>query len=224
MTKFIEEKEDFLGDAPPPMARVLREAIRAELVELRVALPAEVLEYDLAKQSVNVQPHFKRKYGDGTIRDMPKLFNVPVAFPRTANASIVLPIKKGDNVLLVFTDRSLDKWKQHGGTIDPEDGRIHNLSDAVAYPGLFPFSKPVEIANGDDIIIKNVSGGSHCEVRIKNNNHLQVLNATEEFVKVLDDMLTVIREAVVYTSTGPQQLRHALFAQVQSRLQTFLEG
>ena len=70
-----------------------------------------------------------------------------------------------------------------------------------------------------DVILKNKS----LEMRIKKNGHIQILNKNDELIKVLSDMLTVIRQAVVYTCNGPQHLRHHLFRHVHARLRTFLE-
>src|SRR6185295_14810444 len=42
----------------------------------------------------------------------------------------------GDEVMLVFCDKSIDAWQSEGGEQDPDDARRHHLADAVAYPGL----------------------------------------------------------------------------------------
>ena len=47
----------------------------------------------------------------------------------------------GDTVLLVFSERSIDKWAQQGGEVDPLDSRLHHLSDPVALPGLLSLNK-----------------------------------------------------------------------------------
>jgi hypothetical protein len=45
-------------------------------------------------------------------------------------------------VALVFSDRSLDRWLNAGGVVDPGTYRMHDLSDAIAIPGLHPWSAP----------------------------------------------------------------------------------
>jgi len=64
------------------------------------------------------------------------LNEVPVLMPQGGGYQMKLPITKGDVVLLVFCDRSLDIWKSKGGEVDPIDLRQHHLSDAVAIPCL----------------------------------------------------------------------------------------
>jgi hypothetical protein len=45
-------------------------------------------------------------------------------------------VKPGDECLLVFLERSMDNWHQHGGVQEPSDHRMHDINDAVAYVGL----------------------------------------------------------------------------------------
>jgi len=40
-----------------------------------------------------------------------------------------------------FADRALDQWYLKGIPVDPEDGRAHDLADAVFVPGLHPDAK-----------------------------------------------------------------------------------
>ena len=217
--KRIDEIENKNLGRTPSLLGVQKAIFDAMMADVRVGVPAKVLRYDHKKQQADVQPYFKKKYRDGAIYDAPQIFNVPVWHPSTRTTFVHVPLKKGDNVTLIFMDRSMDKWLANGGKVDPEDTRMHHMSDAVAFPGLYPFGEAHDIANPDDIIIKN----GPVEMRIKPNNHFEVINSKEEFVKVLNDMLLIIREAVVYTSDGPQKLRHHLLAVVQKRLQTFLQ-
>ena len=220
---FLQEEENPQNEASPSMSEVLQQAISSQLYEMKVAMPAEVIKYDKDKQKVDVQPLLKKKYNDGSLQDQPKVYNVPVVFPRAGDAFISMPIKAGHNVLLIFIDRSIDKWLSNGGKLDPEDTRKHSISDAVALPGLYPFNNTVKINNADDIIIKNTKDSGKTEIRVKNNGHLQVINQTTELIKTLDEWMSAMREAVVYTSTGAQQLRHAKFSSIQTKLKTFLE-
>ena len=221
MAKAKQKNEDLEPpkSPTPSLAELLGRSIDARLYDVRTAVPAEVLKYDLKKQCVDVQPLIKKVYEDGEALETAKVFNVPVAFPRAGEAYLALPLKKGDKVLLVIADRSLDKWKSTGGNVDPEDKRKHDLSDAVAIPGCYPFKEAAEIANANDLILRN----KHSQIQMKSNGKLKVLNQSEELIKVLSDMLKIIRAAVVYTSNGPQKLKHSKFAEIQQRLETFLE-
>ncbi len=221
--EFLDEEEHPQEEITPTLAEVIKQATEAFLLDVRVALPAEVIRYDKDKQLVDVQPFFKRKYRDDSLVDSPVIYNVPVAFPRAGEAYISLPIKKGHSVLLVFADRSLEKWLTSGQKTDPEDIRSHHIADAIAYPGLYPFSDPIKINNDDDIIIKNGGDNDRLEIRIKKNNHLQIINKESELIKILCDWMRAMREAQTYTSIGQQPLRHHKFEEIEQKLRSFFE-
>jgi len=78
---------------------------------------------------------------DGTRQyvDIPKLTNVPIVLPcsNALGLSITMPIKKGDELILLVSDRSLDNWQLNGGIQRPADEteiRHHDLSDCLCIP------------------------------------------------------------------------------------------
>lgn len=223
MADFITEQEETQEPARPTQAQVLRKFFDAMAMELRVSMPAQVIRYDHKKQLIDAKPFFKRKYKDGTVEAPPVIYNVPVDFPRAGKSFISMPLEPGHVVQLIFSDRSFEKWLSSGQELDPEDSRAHHISDCHAIPGGYPFSDPAKVNNAKDIIIKNDDGKGFLEMRLKKNGHLQVLNSQEELVKVLNDMLQILREAVTYTCGGPQKLRHSKFAEIAARLKTFQE-
>lgn len=124
----------------PSLAAVLRGALDARLADVRVSLPGIVRSYDAGTQRADVQPAIRDGYldeaGDRQTEDLPIVAEVPVVFPGAGSASITWPLAAGDEVLLVFSSSSLDRWLSRGGVVDPEDDRRHDLTDAVAIPGL----------------------------------------------------------------------------------------
>ena len=103
---------------------------------VHTAIPATVKSYNDKKLLVDVQPSINSRFEDGTVLAQPTIYSVPVVFPRTKTAAITFPIEKGDSVLLVFSERSLDEWIDKGnGT--PEDTRRFDASDAFAISGVF---------------------------------------------------------------------------------------
>jgi hypothetical protein len=124
----------------PTLQALLKNAIESRLTDLHVALPGIVQTYDAAKQTADVQPALQKKYADGAVTNLPLISNVPVMFPRSSVGHLHFPLKRGDQVLLVFVERSVDIFRQKGGVVDPEDFRKHHLSDAIALPGFYPDS------------------------------------------------------------------------------------
>lgn len=133
----------------PEPEEVLRQAFSYFLGDTHTALPARIEEYYPDEQKVDVKPLLKRRVvsGDGAelLEELPIIPDVPVVFPRNANFFLTFPLAAGDLVMLVFVERSLDKWLAGTGEdTDPDEFRMHDLSDAVALPGLYPFSSALQ--------------------------------------------------------------------------------
>ncbi|HCU24076.1 MAG TPA: hypothetical protein DF383_03585 [Deltaproteobacteria bacterium] len=185
----IEEEPSEDKEITPSLSQVLSDAIDAKLYDLKVAAPARVLKYDHKKGLVDVQPCFKRTYPDGAVVDPAPIYNVPVQMPRSGKAGIHIPIKKGDYVQLIFQDRSIDKWISSGGTVDPEDTRKHDASDAVAIPGLFPANQPMEVSDPEDMVLKNDS----VEIILKKNGKLKISNGSNELIAALVELAEAVK-------------------------------
>jgi hypothetical protein len=148
---------DRLGQTrSPSLEEVVRAAMEFRLSEVHVALPGQVIKYTAATQTADIKPLIKRTVilddGSEELEAIPVITSVPVMFPRAGGFFISLPIVPGDNVLLVFNERSIDLYSASTGKIDvdPVDLRKHDLSDAVCFPGFFPLTKPITdlIASG----------------------------------------------------------------------------
>lgn len=165
------------------MTDLIRLSMNRILEGTYVLEPCRVTEYDHTKQMASIQPLLKRtpnkKIDDitgelvpGTPELLPIIQGVPVLWPRISvgttgpQAHIYMPMKPNTNVMVLFSDRSLDKWLSTGGEVDPQDTRAHALSDAVALPGLFPFNDPIPDVDPSDIriVLKWPERGIDCEI------------------------------------------------------------
>jgi hypothetical protein len=149
------------------LGRVLAEALDGRLADLHVALPARVERYDPATQLADCQPLIKRPVqGEDAevVETLPVIPNVPVAWPRAGNWFLSLPLSKGDTVLVVFCERSLDQWLERGGIVDPGDLRTHSLDGAVAYAGLYPRKEALADVHAENIVLGQ-DGGVQIHIR-----------------------------------------------------------
>jgi hypothetical protein len=141
----------------PELSEVLDMVRASAVADVRVAIPARVERWDAAKQQVDCSPLVKNAYDDEDgvrqVEALPVIPNVPVVFPGGGGFRVTFPIAVGDTVLLVFSDKSLDKWLAVGGSVDPSDDHAHNLSDAIAIPGLRDFAHPLTTAPGSTLDI-----------------------------------------------------------------------
>jgi hypothetical protein len=148
--------------ASPSLAEVLRRARSRAVQDVRVGLPGVVVAYDSASQLTDVKPQISDTFEeeDGTVSniDIPVIVNVPVIFPAGGGMRITFPVRTGDTVWLMFSDRSLDAWLSAGGDTAPADLRRHHLSDAVAIPGLHPNNAAWSDADTSVITLGSDSG------------------------------------------------------------------
>jgi hypothetical protein len=177
----------------PSLPEVIRRAVEAGLADAHVAIPAKVTRVDLAKGQLDVQPLVKdlRELEDGNIEavSVPVVTNVPVVWPGAGGFRLTFPIAAGDIVLLVFSDRSLDVWLAKGGEVDPADPRRHALSDAVAIPGIRPFSAPWTGAASDGATLGKDGG-----TQVKVTNGVIELDGADEPVALADSIETLLTQ------------------------------
>lgn len=148
--------------------------IANKIADMQICMPAKILEYDYTTQKAKVQPALNQKYNNGEVINFPVICNVPVMQPSSGGASITFPVKKNDNVLLVFSQRSLEEWLSNGEQVTPDDPRQNDLTDAIALLGLNPFNKISPAENNEDLLL-SYSGS---KIRFKNSDsHLLEIEA-----------------------------------------------
>lgn len=146
-----------MSSATPDLFQVITEIVRWQLAELNTAIPARVLGYDPETQQASVQPLLKRRLKDGRVLSRAPITGVPVVFPAAGGGIITFPVEVGDTVLLIFSQRSIDRWvNSDGGEVDPLDNRMHAISDAIALPGLYTF--PNALSSDPERVIIKFSG------------------------------------------------------------------
>ena len=136
--------------------------------QLRVAIPGIVESFDAEKQTVSVQPAITENIQVGEeaakATALPVLTDIPICFPRAGGYSITLPIKKGDECLIVFADMCIDGWWQSGGVQDQMETRRHDLSDAFAIIGTTSQPQKVSAYSDSKLQIRTDSQNIICEL------------------------------------------------------------
>lgn len=151
----------------------LERAFRAFLAgAMNTCMPGIVEEYDSATKKARVTPAISNRYIDGVSFPFKPIDSVPVMWPRTGSFILHAPLKKGDSVLLVFSQKALDPWLNKGGMVEPADPRLYDLTDAIAIPGLFSFKDTApDSGNNDDveIVLENAN-----RIIIKANGDIEI--------------------------------------------------
>ncbi|OTQ75631.1 Gp138 family membrane-puncturing spike protein [Gilliamella sp. N-G2] len=97
------------------------------------ALPAKVLSFN--GHTVSCQVMINRVNANGQEITIPPLVDVPAQFPHAGGFCITVPIKAGDEGLVVFSSRCIDGWYASGSQSKPLDNRINDLSDGFFIVG-----------------------------------------------------------------------------------------
>jgi hypothetical protein len=148
------------------------------MINTNTAIPCVILTVhsNLQDQRVDVQPLINKIFPDGSTVAHPPILNVPLIFPSSKTSAFTFPVDKGDTVLCVFSQRGLDTFKAGGGLpTKPTDFRKHDRRDAMAIPGLSPFSNAINNpkqrthshSTKDAVIAHNIGTAAECEVRLK---------------------------------------------------------
>ncbi len=123
-----------LFDNPEEAFRVMFGGLQRHL---HTSMVARVTEASADGHSVQVQPTVQQQVQDPTLtktsyQDFPLIPDAVVHFPGGAGSVLTHGFAVGDETKVSFAGRSLDFWRQLGGTAQPASDRMHSLSDAVA--------------------------------------------------------------------------------------------
>jgi hypothetical protein len=188
--------------------------VESRLFDLHTSLPGIVESFDASKNTVNVQPALIRVYETGEEVQLPIINQVPIVYPSGmgGKCSITFPLTAGDSVFLIFSERSLDNWKQKGGVVDPVDPRKFNLTDAVAIPGANPFTSPLKV-DPANLVISN----GETQIILEPSGMVKFTNGTNELVDLISQ--TLYQLSIAQTAVGPL-LNADQFAQLLMKLNT----
>jgi hypothetical protein len=208
----------------PTFSEFIREAIRADLLDLHVSMPGKVDTYDHTTQKASIVPLIKTKLKDydSTEIEIPVLNNVPVRWDcaNGGESFIHLPLKPGDTGMIMFTDRSIDNYLSISSTSEivplyHDNPRHHDLNDTWFIPGIRPFAKSLQNTSADDIIIKN----GDLTIQIDPDGAIAIKNSEiSDLINLLHETLTYIKDARVLTMMGPQGFLVSDIALIEANL------
>lgn len=169
--------------------------------EINVCLPGKIESYDASKQLASVKPLLKRPLinEDGTDADaesVPVISNVPVVHPSGGGYFTHFPLAQGDPVILIFADRSIDRWLDRGGEVDPGFTHTHELTDAIAIPGGRAQPQKLQNPSSSKLTIGK-DGDASMQITIDGTVIKLSDNATD-FVALAQKVLTELQKITTY--------------------------
>ena len=161
-----------------------RQIVRQALSEVRCATPAFLTEdMNATEQTVTVQIAIQervRLVNSPTAQwwDVPPIVHVPIMTPRGGGYAITLPLKKGDEGMLIFCDACIDNWWAYGQTNSPvadntgvssgsqrqNEVRRHYVHDCGFYPGLWNQQRLLSGYSTDSLQLRTDDGTTVIDV------------------------------------------------------------
>jgi hypothetical protein len=191
-----------MAQREPSLQEVLESHFDYMTSNMFTAITGVVVSVENAGENrLNVQPSINMVSRDMLeITERSPILNVPMFQAQTKQGGLSIPIQAGDPVLLVFTMRGLDAWKQSNGyPTTPTDRRKFDNRDCIAIPGVFPFGQSpnrpsahtLAHSPSDVVFVHNLGKGNEAEIRIKSGSGNIEINAPNSDVKVVCQNSTV---------------------------------
>ncbi|TGE36036.1 hypothetical protein E4K67_22390 [Desulfosporosinus fructosivorans] len=147
--------------------------------DLRVAMPGIVQSFDPVEQTVTVQPSIKERIVDGegnvSIVNLPLLLDVPISIPRAGGFALTMPVKPGDECLVIFSDMCMDAWWSQGGVQVQAEKRRHDLSDGFAILGTWSQPRRLADYSTTSAQLRSENGSSLIDIK---DNEIDIVSNT----------------------------------------------
>jgi len=158
------DRRELLNDSQ----EALRLAMDGRISSLWTNIPGLITKVDFAKMTCEVQPAIQGEVRDSkgvySFVNLPLLVDVPIVFPSAGGFSLTLPMKAGDEVLVLFSSRCIDSWWSNGGVGIPMEYRMHDLSDGFAIPGPKSLPKAISAISSTNVQLRSDDGATYLEI------------------------------------------------------------
>ena len=148
-------------------------------------------------QTVEIKIQFLRRLPDGKTSKYPLLVDCPYQVVSGGGAYWDMPIKKGDDCLVLFNDRNIDDWWDTANVAVPADTRKHSISDGFALVGINPKTKAF------------VRDGNNVRLVVPSGMKMSFGNGTDELLSLFNDNLTEVikglkflRDTITFSNGG----------------------
>lgn len=194
----------------PDMEDLVTQSAQNETAKVNVAVPAFVTSYDEETQKATVQPVVRWRFndpdGDAETELPAPVPSVPVHWPQAGGLALTFPIELGDWVLLVICDRSIDEWEATGAQDNtPQSQRRHDMIDAIAIPGVRPFSDPIADVPTDRLRL----GDDTARLEVTVSHKIRIGNDNVDVVDVIHQLCTALGTSYVTVGApGPTPLQY----------------
>ncbi|MBR8461469.1 baseplate protein [Campylobacter sp. faydin G-24] len=132
--------------------------------QIHTALPARVIKFNSADNTVGVELMVNEITRDGKSIVLPPIYDIPVQFFRGGEFVITTPINAGDFGLCVFAERCIDSWFLNAKKSTPLDFRLHDYSDGFFITGFSPKSVAVSSVDSDGVCMRTLDKSTYIKL------------------------------------------------------------
>jgi len=136
--------------------------------QIHTSMPGQIVSFNAAKMTATVQPAIQAVHtqpdGNRVPVSITQITDVPVHFPAGGGFTLTFPVRAGDECLIVFNERSIDNWHQHGGQQAPSDHRMHDINDCVVHVGLRSQANPLTGVSTTGVQLRNETGTDYIQL------------------------------------------------------------
>jgi hypothetical protein len=189
---------------------VLRIAMDGYAANQWHAMPGIVESYNATRGTVSVQPSIQAIISNlsgpsvsTSNVNLPVLLDVPVVYMGGGLFVTTFPIQVGDEALVVFADRCIDRWWAKGGIQKQAEIRLHDLSDGFAFIGPRSLARSIPNVSSTAVQIRSLDGTTVIELgpgEVKITAPTVTVNATAATV-MATGLATVTGAQVAITAT-----------------------
>lgn len=159
----------YKSPTPQSLFNLLMSFKQEILKDINCAKIGVIQAFNAATQTATVQIAFTRvtsisPAGVRTISEYPLLLEVPVFFQSGGGFTLTCPVAPGDECLVVFNDRQIDNWLAQGSGQPPSMGRIHDLSDGIAFVGIRSNPRALSAVSTHSAQLRSDDGATYVEV------------------------------------------------------------
>lgn len=169
------------------LEEVLKASFLSFMSSIHTCLPGKIVNFNALTGKADVKPLIKLTTKSGEVLSRAVITNVPVVFPSAVNSGVEFNLEKNDPVLIIFSQRSLDRWLSSDGITEVEPGfpRKFDLTDGIAIPGLFPPKGRRKIKSDESLVVYDKSS----KVILKKNGEIHLQSGSINLT-VLDGVMT----------------------------------
>lgn len=159
----------------------------------------------------DIKLHYRDSNGDEITA-----VSVPIMYQGNKNTVDDFELTSGDELLVLFSDRTLEQWTQLGDTV-PQD--ISNkVKDSLNHALCIPISTHHSLP---DITSEPIDSSVGRRIIVKSGKKIQIGNDTDELLALFDQVLTLLQGSVDNpgaSSTGTNSLINTQLATIQTSL------